>query len=210
GWDRPARIIIVATRRATRPGSGYAAVAAQIEPLRSRARRRPALRAEPVVGDVGRTVLDPGARRISDRRLVHDPGFLALEPMVEPFEIGVARPEASGIDKRVLVGADPQLLSAGAGLDVVERCHNTRLEDVEPGGDVKSGDVDGAAEIVRRTERIGCRMSDDLVEEGLPGGKIRVAGQRQAQPIRGPEEWGLGEGRGGAPRVGGRAPRSGS
>src|SRR6266481_4356395 len=158
--------------------------------------RRPALRAEPVVGDVGRTVLDPGARRIRHRRLVDDARLLALKPMAEPFEIGIARPEVAGVNKRVLVRSDPELLGAGAGLDVVECRQDARLEDVEPGGDVKSRDVDGTAEIMPRAKGVGCRMADDLVEKGLPDGKIRVSDQRQTQPISRPDEWRLGTARG--------------
>src|SRR5207253_2676003 len=109
--------------------------------------------------------------------------------------------EASSINKRVFVRADPQLLGAGAGLDVVECRQHARLEDVEPGGDVKSRDVDGTAEVMPGAKGVGCRMANDLVEKRLPGGKIRVAGQRQSQPIRRPDEWRLGMARGLEPLV---------
>jgi hypothetical protein len=50
------------------------------------------------------------------------------------------------------------------------------LEDVEPGCDVKTGNVDRAAEIMRRAKRIRGRMRDDLVQKRLPERKIRVTG----------------------------------
>jgi putative CocE/NonD family hydrolase len=52
---------------------------------------------------------------------VDDAGGLAFQPMVEPLERRVARPEIARINKVMLVRADPQLLSAGAPLDIVER-----------------------------------------------------------------------------------------
>ncbi len=61
--------------------------------------------------------------------------------MAEPLEIGVARPEIAGVDEVVLVGADPQLLRPGARLDLLKRGDDAGLEDVEPAGDMKAGDV---------------------------------------------------------------------
>src|SRR4029077_16078007 len=84
----------------------------------------------------------------------------------------------------------------GSGLDVVKRRQHARLEDVEPGGNVESRDVDSTAEIMPCARGVGCCMTDDLVEKGLPGGEVRVAGQRQAQPIRRRNEWPLGSPRG--------------
>ena len=84
----------------------------------------------------------------------------------------------------MLVRADPQFLRAGARLDVLERGDHAGLEDVEPAGDVKAGDVDRAAEIVPGAERVRRRMGDDLVEKRLPGREIRITGQRQVHPVR--------------------------
>src|SRR4029077_7959749 len=111
-------------------------------------------------------------RRIEPRRLVHDAGRLALQPVIEPREIGIARPEIAVVDEVVLVRADPQLLIADARLNVVERRQYAGLENVEPGRDVKAGDLDRAPEIVRRPEGVGGRVRDDLVEKGLPGREI--------------------------------------
>src|SRR5205085_3682417 len=93
------------------------------------------------------------------------------------------RPEIAGVNEIVLVRADPQFLRAGARLDLLERGDDAGLEDVEPGGDVKPGNVDRAAEIVPSSERVGGRMGDDLVQEGLPGREIGVSGERQPHPI---------------------------
>jgi hypothetical protein len=182
--DWAARVVLVAAWRTPGAIRREIALAVQIKPLRPGSRRRPALCTAPVVGGVVCSVVDPGARRVEYGRLVHDAGALALQPVVEPGEIGVVRPEVAGVDKGVLVGADPQFLGAGASLNVVEGRQHARLEDVEPSGDVKSWDVDRAAEIVLRAKYVGSRMADNLIEEGLPGGEIRIAGQRQPQPIR--------------------------
>src|SRR6266851_7396420 len=96
-----------------------------------RARRRPALGPAPVVGGITGAVLDPGTRRIKHRRLVEQRARFTLQPIAEPGEIRVARPEIVGIDKIVLVGADPQFLRAGARLDVLERGDDAGLENVE-------------------------------------------------------------------------------
>src|SRR5215472_4203830 len=107
GWDWPARIITVATRRTARPIGCETAITAEIEPPRPRLRWRPALGTPPIVRDIGFAVFDPGARRIDYRWLVHDAGGLALQPVIEPCEIGIARPEIAVIDEIVLVRADP-------------------------------------------------------------------------------------------------------
>ena len=104
--------------------------------------------------------------------------------MAEPLEVRVAGPEIAGVNEVVLVGADPQLLRSGTGLDFLERGDNAGLEDVEPGGDMKPGDVDGAAEIMASAEGVRRRVADDFVEERLPDCEVRVARQRQTQPIR--------------------------
>src|SRR5256885_540628 len=82
-------------------------------------------------------ILDPGARRIEHGRLVGQRRRLVLQPIAEPLEIGIARPEILGIDEVVLIRADPQFLRAGACLDVLKRRDDAGLEDVEPAGDVK-------------------------------------------------------------------------
>jgi len=48
---------------------------------------------------------------------------------------------------------------------------------------MKARYVDGAAEIVPGAEGVVARMGDDLVKKRLPGRKVRIAGQRQQQPI---------------------------
>src|SRR5262249_51460327 len=149
-----------------------AAVTTEIEPSRPRLPRRPALGLAPIVRDVGFAVFGPSARRIEHRRLVHDAGGFALQPMIEPCEIGVARPEIAAIDEMMLVRADPQLLIADARLKVVERRDYAGLENVEPARDVEAGDLDRAAEIVGRPEGVRRRMRNDLVEKGLPRREI--------------------------------------
>ena len=48
---------------------------------------------------------------------------------------------------------------------------------------MKAGNRNGAAEIVRGPERVWRRMGEDLVQERLPDGEVRVIRQRQAQPV---------------------------
>jgi len=182
GRDRPARVVVVAARLTTGTIRRNAAIAAQVEAAGSGTRRRPTLGIAPIIGDVRVAIVDPGAWRKIHRRPFHDAVCRTLQPVVEPFEIGIARPKIAGVDKRVLVGADPQPLGAGAGLNVIERRQDARLEDVVPGGDVKPRNIDRAAEIVPRTERVRSRMGDDLVEKGLPGSEIRVSAQWQPNP----------------------------
>src|SRR5205823_3423846 len=112
----------------------------------------PALRMAPIMRHIADTVLDPGAGGIEHRRLIHDAGALAFEPMVEPGKIWIIWPEIGLVDKVVLVGADPQFLLADPCLNVLERRQYAGLEDVEPGGHMKTGNVDGAAEIMPRPE----------------------------------------------------------
>ena len=65
------------------------------------------------------------------------------------------------------------------------------LESVESGcgavvlgpGDMKARYVDGASEIVPAAEGVVAGMGDDLVKKRLPGREVRIAGQRQQQPI---------------------------
>ena len=83
----------------------------------------------------------------------------------------------------MLVGANPQFLIADPRLNILECRQHAGLEDIEPGGHMKTGNVDGAAEIVPRPEVVRSGVGDDLIEIGLPGGKIRVAGERQAHPV---------------------------
>src|SRR5262245_9643145 len=143
----------------------------------------PALRMAPVMRHIAGTVLDPGARGIKHRRLIHDAGVFAFEPVVEPGEIRIIRPEIGLVDEVVLVGANPQFLIAGPRLNVLERCQHASLEDIEPGGYMKTGNVDGAAKIVPRPEVVRGGVGDDLIEIGLPGGKVRVAGEWQVHPV---------------------------
>src|SRR5262249_7494850 len=136
----------------------------------------------PVIRYIAGTVLDPGAGGIEHRRLIHDAGALAFEPVVEPVEIWITRREIGLVDKGVLVRANPQFLIADPRLNVVERRQHAGLEDIEPGGHMKTGNVDGATKIVPRPEIVRGRVGDDLIEIRLPGGKIWVASQRQAHP----------------------------
>ena len=48
---------------------------------------------------------------------------------------------------------------------------------------MKARYVNGAAEIVPGTEGVVARMGDYLVKKRLPGREVRIAGQRQQQPI---------------------------
>ena len=84
-----------------------AAVAAQIEPLRRCARWRPTFDTNPVIRNVAIALINPRARRIEHRGFVDEGAALALQPVVEPFEIRVAHPKIAGVDEVVFVGADP-------------------------------------------------------------------------------------------------------
>src|SRR3954467_14312701 len=83
----------------------------------------------------------------------------------------------------MLVRPDPQLLGAGARLDVLERRDEAGLENVELARDMKSGNVDRPPEIMPSAEVVLCRVADDLVEEGLPGRELGGAGQGQPHPV---------------------------
>ena len=111
----------------------------------------------------------------------------------------------------MLVRAHPQFLRAGARLDVLKCGDDAGLENVEPAGQVKTGYVDRAPEIVPIAEIVRRWMPDDLVEKRLPGDEIRILGERQVrsgnsgivdQNVRRPEA-GLGrlDGPGDAARV---------
>src|SRR5215510_6527193 len=115
----------------------------------------------PVVRGVGFAVLDPRAWGIEYRRLVHDSGRRALQPVIEPGEVRIARPEIAMVDEIVLVRADPQLLIADTRLDFAERRQHAGLKDVKPRCDVKAWDLNCAAEIVRRSKRGRGRVRDD-------------------------------------------------
>src|SRR5215831_6528559 len=128
----------------------------------------------PVVRGVGFAVLDPGAWGIEYRRLVHDSGRRALQPVIEPGKVRIARPEIAMVDEIVLVRADPQLLIADARLNVAKCRQHTGLEDVKPRCDVKAWDLDRAAEIVRRSKCVRRRVRDDFVEKRLPDREIRI------------------------------------
>src|SRR5207248_687508 len=91
----------------------------------------------------------------------------ATAPIPRTKRKRVARPEIAMVDEVVLVGADPQLLIANARLEIVERRQHAGLKHVEPGCDVEAGDLDRAAEIVRRSKRVRCRVRDDFVEKRL-------------------------------------------
>src|SRR5262245_48597791 len=103
--NRLARIIDIAAWRTAWPQRAQAAVALQIESVQPDIRWWPALRMAPVICHITGTVLDPGAGGIEHRRLIHDTGTLAFEPMVEPSEIWIIWPEIGLIDEVVLVGA---------------------------------------------------------------------------------------------------------
>jgi hypothetical protein len=57
-------------------------------------------------------------------------------------------------------------LLAAPRLNVLECRQHTGLEDVEPGGHIKAGNVDGAAEIVPCSEVVRSRVGEDLIEIG--------------------------------------------
>src|SRR5262249_28167918 len=99
------------------------------------------------------------------------------------------------VDEVVLVGADPQFLIADPRLNVLERRQYAGLEDVEPGGHMKTGNVDGAAEIMPRPEVVRGGGGGDITEIRVRGGKVRVTGERQVHPV-----CRLDEGRGGLAR----------
>src|ERR1044071_5309150 len=104
--------------------------------------------------------------------------------MPEPFKIGIAWPKIGGVDEVVLVRSDPQLLCSGGRLDFLEGGVDAGLKDVKPAGHMKTWHIDRATEIVPRTKDIRRWVSDDLVEKRLPQGKVRIASQRQMQPVR--------------------------
>src|SRR5262249_45552444 len=141
GRNRLAWIIDIGAWRTAWPRRGQAAIALQIELVRPDTRWRPALRMAPVIGHIAGTILDPGAGGIEHHRLIQDAGALAFEPVVEPGEIWIIWPEIGLVDEVVLVGANPQFLIADPRLNVLERRQYAGLEDVEPGGHMKTGDV---------------------------------------------------------------------
>src|SRR5215472_6214699 len=104
--------------------------------------------------------------------------------MTEPLKIGITWPEIGGVDEVVLVGPDPQFLRSGARLDLLVGGDDAGLKYVKPTGHMETRYIDGATEIVLRTKSIRRWVSDDLIEKWLPQGKIRVAGQRQMQPVQ--------------------------
>lgn len=75
-------------------------------------------------------------------------------------------------------------MGPGARLDPLEGGDDAGLKNVEPARDVKTGDIDRAAEIVPGAELVGRGVADDLIEERLPGRKIGIADERQMQPVR--------------------------
>src|SRR5580693_2424824 len=85
------RIVAIGAGRTTSVIGREAAVAAQIEPLRRCAGRRPAFGMNPVIRNVASAVIDPGARRIEHRGFVDEAAALVLQPVVEPFEIRAQR-----------------------------------------------------------------------------------------------------------------------
>ncbi len=109
------------------------------------------------------------------------PVRLALQPVVEPLEIGIARPEIRLVDEVVIVRPDPQELVAGARLDIVEGRDDARLEDVVPGRGVKARvSRSCAGNCGRARNASGAGWRDDLVEKRLPGREIRIAREREA------------------------------
>src|SRR5207249_522678 len=144
GRDGPARVVMIVTRRSTRPIGTEHPVTAEIEPLQPPLRWWPALGIEPVGRGIVVPVLNPGSWRVEHRGLVHDAGRLALQPVIEPREIRIARPEIGMIHKIVLVRPNPQLLIPDPRLDFLKRRQHAGLENVKPAGDMESGDFDRA------------------------------------------------------------------
>src|SRR4029453_13276420 len=165
--NRLARIIDIGAWCAAWSRCGQAAVAPQIESVRPYTRWWPALRMAPVMRHIAGTILDPGAGGIEYRWLIHDAGALAFEPVVEPGEIRIIGPEIGLVDEVVLVGANPQFLIADPRLNVVERRQHAGLEYIEPGGHMKTGNIDGAAEIVPRPEVVRDGVGDYIIEIGV-------------------------------------------
>src|SRR6266478_5793174 len=124
-----------------------AAIARQIELLLNGSRRRPTLRMAPIIGNVIFLVGDPRAWRIEDRRLVHNPRALALEPVIKPLEVRIACPEVAFIHEVMGVGSDPQTLVADARVKMRKGGQYAGLENIEPAGDMKTGDVDRRAKV---------------------------------------------------------------
>src|SRR5262245_41042312 len=117
-----ARIIDIVTWRAAWPRHSQATVTLQIESVWPGIGWWPALRMAPIICHIAGTILDPGTGRIEHRRLIHDAGALAFEPVVEPGEIRIIWPEIGLVDKVVLVGANPQFLIPDPCLNLLE-CH---------------------------------------------------------------------------------------
>src|ERR1700732_2706188 len=70
-----------------------AAVAAQIEPPRRPAPWWPTFDTNPVIRNVAIALINPGGGRIENRGFVDEGAALALQPVVEPFEIRIAHPK---------------------------------------------------------------------------------------------------------------------
>jgi hypothetical protein len=115
------RIITILAPRSAGPIGTEGTVTTQIKLLRPRLRGRPELGISPFGRAIGFPVVDSGSRGEVHRQLVHDASRLALQPVIEPREIRIPRPEIVMIDEVVLVGADPQLLITGARLNILER-----------------------------------------------------------------------------------------
>ena len=164
-------------------GRAEAALARQEDALRSRAGRRPGLRSSPIIGSVGLFRLDPRPGRIEDSRFGDQIGWLVFQIVAEPLEIGITGPAVGLINEMVCVGTDPQFLRPRPRLNLLKRRQHTGQKDVVPCGGVKAGNRNGAAEIVRRPERVWRRMCEEFVHERLPDREVRVIRQRQAQPV---------------------------
>ena len=141
------------------------------------------LRVAPVIGNVVFVIRDPCAWRIEDRWLLHNPGGLTFEPVVKPLKVRIAWPEITFIHKVMAVGSNPQPLVADTGLDGGKGSQYAGQENIEPGCDVKSGNVDRRAKVMPCTKLIRGGMADDFVEVGLPHREVWIPSQRQAHPF---------------------------
>ena len=174
--NRPVGIVAVASGLAIWTVGAEAAIASQIELLWNSSRRRPAFRVAPIIGNVIFLIGDPRARRIEDRRLAHDPRALALEPVIKPLEVRIAWPEIAFIHEVMAVGSNPETLVADAGVEMGKGRQHAGLENIEPGRDMKTGDVDRRAKVMPGAKLVRCGMAEDFVQIGLPCREIRITG----------------------------------
>ena len=166
-WNRPVGIIDIVSGRAIGTVRGQAAISCQIELLQNGARRRPAIRMLPIIGDIMSLVGDPRSGRIKNRRLIHNPRMLAPEPMIKPFEVRIARPETGFIDEVVVIRSNPQTLVANTAVEMRKGRYHARLENVEPRRDMETGDIYASAKIMPRAKLVRRRVVENFIEMGL-------------------------------------------